>query len=166
MKEATNGEVEMIIHPGGSLGVRANESLRAVEDGAVPMAEYALFQNVGDLPILGIESIPFLISDYEELRRITKAHGEHNKEVREALAKRDAVDSALSPKESMKGRSEGIDQDIKNPTQKVGAPSLETGIGKREDSELIYRAVPRLPQQMERGAGEVDGVRRRRGVQG
>lgn len=70
VKEATNGEVEMIIHPGGSLGIRANESLRAVEDGAVPMAEYALFQNVGDLPILGIESIPFLISDYEELRRM------------------------------------------------------------------------------------------------
>ena len=68
--EATGGEVEMIIHPGGALGVRANESLRAVEDGAVPMAEYALFQNVGDLPILGIESIPFLISDYDELRRM------------------------------------------------------------------------------------------------
>lgn len=68
--EATGGEVEMIVHPGGSLGVRANESLRAVEDGAVPMAEYALFQNVGDLPILGIESIPFLISDYAELRRM------------------------------------------------------------------------------------------------
>jgi len=68
--KATDGEVEMIVHPGGSLGVRANESLRAVEDGAVPMAEYALFQNVGDLPILGIESIPFLISDYDELRRM------------------------------------------------------------------------------------------------
>ena len=60
----------MIIHPGGALGIRANESLRAVEDGAVPMAEYALFQNVGDLPILGIESIPFLINDYAELRRM------------------------------------------------------------------------------------------------
>lgn len=70
VNEATGGEVEMIVHPGGSLGVRANESLRAVEDGAVPMAEYALFQNVGDLPILGIESIPFLISDYSELRRM------------------------------------------------------------------------------------------------
>lgn len=70
VNEATGGEVEMVVHPGGSLGVRANESLRAVEDGAVPMAEYALFQNVGDLPILGIESIPFLISDYAELRRM------------------------------------------------------------------------------------------------
>lgn len=66
--EATNGEVKMTVHPGGALGIRANESLRAVEDGSVQMAEFALFQNVGDLPILGIESIPFLIEDYDQLR--------------------------------------------------------------------------------------------------
>ncbi|MEL6236177.1 MAG: TRAP transporter substrate-binding protein [Pseudomonadota bacterium] len=68
--EATDGAVTMTVHPGGALGIRANESLRAVEDGAVPMAEYALFQNVGDVPILGVESIPFLISDYAELRKM------------------------------------------------------------------------------------------------
>lgn len=68
--DATGGAVTMVIHPAGALGVRANESLRAVEDGAVPMAEYALFQNVGDLPLLGIESIPFLIDDYDDLRRM------------------------------------------------------------------------------------------------
>lgn len=70
VSEATDGAVKMVIHPGGALGIRANESLRAVEDGAVPAAEYALFQNVGDLPILGIESIPFLVSNYGELRRL------------------------------------------------------------------------------------------------
>ncbi|MEO0680546.1 MAG: TRAP transporter substrate-binding protein [Pseudomonadota bacterium] len=64
----TDGFVKMTVHPGGSLGIRANESLRAVEDGSVQMAEFALFQNVGDLPILGIESIPFLIEDYDQLR--------------------------------------------------------------------------------------------------
>ncbi len=66
--EATDGAVTMTVHPGGALGIRANESLRAVEDGAVQMAEFAAFQNVGDVPILGIESIPFLISDYAQLR--------------------------------------------------------------------------------------------------
>jgi len=70
VEEATDGEVRMVIHPAGALGVRANESLRAVEDGAVPMAEYALFQNVGELPLLGIEAIPFLINDYDDLRRM------------------------------------------------------------------------------------------------
>jgi len=68
VKEETGGFVTMTVHPGGSLGIRANESLRAVEDGSVQMAEFALFQNVGDLPILGIESIPFLIEDYDQLR--------------------------------------------------------------------------------------------------
>ncbi|WP_419908212.1 TRAP transporter substrate-binding protein [Hoeflea sp.] len=70
IEEETGGAVKMTVHPGGALGIRANESLRAVEDGAVPMAEYALFQNVGDVPILGIESIPFLIQDYGQLRQM------------------------------------------------------------------------------------------------
>jgi TRAP-type C4-dicarboxylate transport system substrate-binding protein len=68
VKEATKGQVAMTVHAGGALGVKANESLRAVEDGAVPMAEYAAFQNVGDLPLLGIESLPFLVDDYDQLR--------------------------------------------------------------------------------------------------
>jgi len=65
---ATNGSVQMTVHPGGSLGVRANESVRAIGDGVVPMAEYTAFQNVGDLPLLGVESIPFLIGSYDELQ--------------------------------------------------------------------------------------------------
>ncbi|MBK3734286.1 c4-dicarboxylate-binding protein [Azospirillum brasilense] len=68
--EATKGQVTLTIHSGGSLGIRANESLRAVEDGAVPMAEVAGFLNVGDVPILGLEAIPFLVKDYAELRRL------------------------------------------------------------------------------------------------
>lgn len=68
VRNATNGAVQMTVHAGGSLGVRANETVRAVGDGVVPMAEFAAFQNVGDLPLLGIESIPFLISNYDELQ--------------------------------------------------------------------------------------------------
>jgi TRAP-type transport system periplasmic protein len=68
VKKATNGQVVMTIHPGGALGVRANESVRAVEDGSVPMAEYGAFQNVGELPILGLESLPFLIDDFAQLK--------------------------------------------------------------------------------------------------
>jgi TRAP-type C4-dicarboxylate transport system substrate-binding protein len=70
VRAATNGAVQMTVHPGGALGVRANETVRAVGDGVVPMAEFAAFQNVGDLPILGIESIPFLVSNYDELKAL------------------------------------------------------------------------------------------------
>ena len=66
--EVTQGQVAMTVHSGGALGIKANESLRAVEEGTVPMAEYAAFQNVGDLPLLGIESLPFLVDDYAQLR--------------------------------------------------------------------------------------------------
>jgi TRAP-type C4-dicarboxylate transport system substrate-binding protein len=68
VRAATNGAMQMTVHPGGALGVRANETVRAVGDGVVPMAEFAAFQNVGDLPILGIESIPFLVANHDELK--------------------------------------------------------------------------------------------------
>jgi TRAP-type C4-dicarboxylate transport system substrate-binding protein len=68
VRSATNGAVQLTIHPGGALGVRANETVRSVGDGVVPMAEFAAFQNVGDLPLLGIESIPFLIANHDELK--------------------------------------------------------------------------------------------------
>lgn len=67
VRNITSGAVQMTVHAGGALGVRANETVRAVGDGVVPMAEFAAFQNVGDLPLLGIESIPFLIANYDEL---------------------------------------------------------------------------------------------------
>jgi TRAP-type transport system periplasmic protein len=41
----TKGEVVMTTHPGGTLGVKANESLRAIGEGVVPMGDFALFQN-------------------------------------------------------------------------------------------------------------------------
>jgi len=66
--EVTNGRIAMTVHAGGSLGIKANETVRAIEDGTVAMAEFAGFQNVGDVPLLGIESLPFLVDNYEQLR--------------------------------------------------------------------------------------------------
>ncbi len=66
--EITKNEVQMTVHAGGALGIKANESLRAIEDGTAAMAEFAAFQNVGEVPLLGIESLPFLVDDYEQLR--------------------------------------------------------------------------------------------------
>ncbi len=85
VNEVTKGQVVMNVHPGGTLGVKANESVRALEDGAVAMAEFAGFQNVGDLPILGIESLPFLVDDYDQLRTM---HGVARPTWEAALAKR------------------------------------------------------------------------------
>ena len=66
--EATAGRVQMTVHAGGSLGIKANETVRAIEDGTATMAEFAGFQNVGEVPLLGIESLPFLVDDYAQLK--------------------------------------------------------------------------------------------------
>ena len=83
--EVTKGQVVMTVHAGGTLGIKANESIRAIEDGTVGMAEFAGFQNVGEIPLLGIESLPFLVDDYEQLRVM---HGFSRPAWEVALAKR------------------------------------------------------------------------------
>jgi TRAP-type C4-dicarboxylate transport system substrate-binding protein len=85
VKKVTKGQVEMKVHAGGALGIKANETVRAVEDNVVPMAEFAAFQNVGDVPLLGIESLPFLVDDYEQLKVM---HGFARPAWEAALAKR------------------------------------------------------------------------------
>lgn len=83
--EATGNEVQMTVHPGGALGIKANESLRAIEDGTAAMAEFAAFQNVGEVPLLGIESLPFLVDDYAQLKVM---HSYARPEWEKALAER------------------------------------------------------------------------------
>ncbi|MBL8385228.1 MAG: TRAP transporter substrate-binding protein [Burkholderiales bacterium] len=83
--EATKGQVVMTVHAGGSLGIKANESIRALEDNTVAMAEFAGFQNVGEIPLLGIESLPFLVDDYDQLRVM---HGFARPSWEASLAKR------------------------------------------------------------------------------
>ncbi len=70
--EATNGEVNITVHSGGSLGFKGPEHLRAVRDGLVPMADVLATQQVGDVPFLGIENLPFLLSSADDLRALHK----------------------------------------------------------------------------------------------
>ncbi|WP_249977830.1 TRAP transporter substrate-binding protein [Vreelandella olivaria] len=60
VKEATDGEVELDIHSGGALGLKGPELLSAVRDGLVQGADMLLTQQVGEEPLLGIESVPYL----------------------------------------------------------------------------------------------------------
>ncbi len=70
VREATDGEVNIIVHPGGALGFRGPEMLRSVADGLVPLGDVLLNQQVGDAPFLGIESVPYLAAGYEELAKL------------------------------------------------------------------------------------------------
>ncbi|MEQ8928291.1 MAG: TRAP transporter substrate-binding protein [Silicimonas sp.] len=64
---ATDGEVTITIHSGGSLGFKGPEMLQVVEDGLAPIGDMLANQQVGTEPLLGMESVPFLISDFDQL---------------------------------------------------------------------------------------------------
>ncbi len=68
--KATDGQVQITVHPGGVLGLKGPETLRAVRDGIVPMAEFATAQQVGDAPLFALETQPYLVDDYEQLRKL------------------------------------------------------------------------------------------------
>jgi TRAP-type C4-dicarboxylate transport system substrate-binding protein len=72
VKKVTNGAVEITVKAGGQLGFKGPEHLRAVRDGLVPMADVLNIQQIGDEPILGTESIPFLVGSADELKVLHK----------------------------------------------------------------------------------------------
>ncbi len=72
VKTATNGDVVITVQAGGALGFKGPEQLRAVGDGLVPMADVLTSQQQGDAPLLGTETVPFLISSYDDLHALHK----------------------------------------------------------------------------------------------
>lgn len=78
--KATNGGVTITVHSGGSLGYKGPEQLNAVRDGLVPMADVLNIQQVGDAPLLGLEGVPFLVANANELKVLQKyARPEYDK---------------------------------------------------------------------------------------
>ena len=72
MAKATGGAVQIVVHSGGSLGYKGPEHLNAVRDGLVPMADILNIQQVGEAPLLGVEGVPFLIANADELKVLQK----------------------------------------------------------------------------------------------
>ncbi|MGB1876498.1 MAG: TRAP transporter substrate-binding protein [Rhodospirillaceae bacterium] len=66
-KSLTDGLLNIHVHPGAILGIKGPETMRAVEEGLVDMADSSSFQQVGTEPILGFESLPYLLDDIDEL---------------------------------------------------------------------------------------------------
>lgn len=70
--KATGGAVKINVKSGGQLGFKGPEHLRAVRDGLVPMADVLSIQQIGDEPVLGIEGVPFLAGNSDELKILHK----------------------------------------------------------------------------------------------
>jgi TRAP-type C4-dicarboxylate transport system substrate-binding protein len=68
VKEATGGEVTINVHLGGALGLKGPETLVAVQDGIVHVADMQMNQQIGEDKFFGIESVPFLATGFVELR--------------------------------------------------------------------------------------------------
>jgi len=64
----TGGALEIKVFPGAVLGLKGPETLRALEEGLVDMADVPAVQEAGNEPVLAIESLPFLVDDQQDLR--------------------------------------------------------------------------------------------------
>lgn len=72
VNEVTEGEVSITVHSGGALGIKGPEAMAAVRDGIVPIADVLLNQQVGEAPILGIETLPYLAPTMADLALLHK----------------------------------------------------------------------------------------------
>jgi TRAP-type transport system periplasmic protein len=66
---ATAGSLKITLHPNGSL-YKANEIKRAVQTGQVPAGEFLLSGAANENPLYGLDSIPFLATNYADARRL------------------------------------------------------------------------------------------------
>lgn len=67
--KATSGKLKITLHPNGSL-YKANEIKRAVQTGQTPAGEFLLSGLANENPLFGVDSIPFLATNYADSRKL------------------------------------------------------------------------------------------------
>lgn len=68
VKEATNGELEIVLHPGSALGFKGPELLRATAEGQLVITEVPTGMVEGDAPVLALTAQPFISTNAFEQR--------------------------------------------------------------------------------------------------
>ncbi|MFC1505070.1 TRAP transporter substrate-binding protein [Thermodesulfobacteriota bacterium] len=68
VKEATNGELMIVLHAGAALGFKGPELLRAVAEGQLAVAEVPTGMVEGDAPVLALTAQPFISANAFEQR--------------------------------------------------------------------------------------------------
>ncbi len=66
--QETDGALTIKVFPGAVLGLKGPETIRALEEGLVDMADVPAVQEAGNEPVLALESLPYLIDNQEELK--------------------------------------------------------------------------------------------------
>ncbi|WP_197019145.1 TRAP transporter substrate-binding protein [Thioalkalivibrio sp. HK1] len=72
IRVATGGALEVVVHGGGSL-FKGNEIKRAVQTGQAPIGERLLSSHQNENAVFGFDSIPFLVSTFEESEKLWQA---------------------------------------------------------------------------------------------
>lgn len=72
VKKGTGGDVEIVIHPEDSL-FKQPDVKRAVQTGQVQIGELLMSIHSNESPIFGIDSVPFLATDYDQNAKLLKA---------------------------------------------------------------------------------------------
>ena len=72
VKVATGGELEIVVHGGGSL-FKGNEIKRAIQTGQAPIGERLLSAHQNENPIFGVDSVPFLATSFEASDKLWSA---------------------------------------------------------------------------------------------
>ena len=72
VRTGTNGDIDITIHPNGALFAGADIK-RAIQTGQVPIGERLLSGNQNENPIFGVDSIPFLVSSFDEHEALWEA---------------------------------------------------------------------------------------------
>ncbi len=76
VKEYTNGELEITIHPGGSLFGGADIK-RAIQTGQAPIGERIMSAHANENALLNWDNLPFLATTYEDSDKLWKAAREN-----------------------------------------------------------------------------------------
>lgn len=80
LREATNGELNITVHSGGSL-IKHPEIKNSVRRGLVPIGELIMSRLANEDPLFEVDSVPYLASNYDEAWKLWQAS-------REVLAER------------------------------------------------------------------------------
>lgn len=72
VREYTGGEVNITVHPGGSL-FGGGEIKRAVQTGQAPIGERFMSAHANEAPLLGWDNLPFIATTYEDNERLWNA---------------------------------------------------------------------------------------------
>lgn len=70
VKNHSEGSVDITVHPGGSLGFKGSELLKAVKDGHLPMSDTLMGGVSGSEHIFGLSSLPRLAASFEDAKAL------------------------------------------------------------------------------------------------